>query len=262
MTFHTDQIGHIFELHEPPKRIISVVPSQTEFLYAIGLEEEVIGITKFCIHPQLWHQEKQRVGGTKTLNLDLIRSLKPDLIIANKEENNQADILFLQKEFNVWTSDIKTPEDAFKMMQSLGVILNKQEKTISLIEKITQDIEALRGMNFIEKKAIYLIWHEPIMSVGNDTYIHQMMKIAGFKNLLQAHKRYPALTLNALQEFAPEVLLLSSEPFPFKEKHIAFYQDALPKTKIKLVDGEVFSWYGSRQLKIKDYFIELRKELN
>ena len=262
MTFHTDQIGHIFELHNPPQRVISVVPSQTEFLHALGLEKEVIGITKFCIHPKDWFKSKQRVGGTKTLNLPIIKDLPPDLIIANKEENNQSDIEALQKDFNVWTSDIQTPEDAFKMMDSLGKIFNKEEQTTSLVNKIKQDFEDLKSANFKKKKTIYLIWQEPIMSVGNDTYIHQIMEIGGFENLLYKHKRYPALTLTALKEFAPEVLLLSSEPFPFKDKHIAFYQEALPKTKILLVDGEIFSWYGSRQLKMKEYFLELRKEFH
>jgi ABC-type Fe3+-hydroxamate transport system substrate-binding protein len=262
MNFYTDQIGHIFELHEVPKRVISLVPSQTEFLYDLGLDDQVIGITKFCIHPNQWFKNKLRIGGTKTLDLELIRSLKPDLIIANKEENNRPDIEALQKEFCVWTSDIKTPEGSVDMMTALGKIFNKEEKASAIVEQIKADFDNLNSQNFTKRSALYLIWNEPIMSVGHDTYIHQMLKIAGFNNLLNNYTRYPSLTLNAMQEFSPEVLLLSSEPFPFKEKHLKFYQEALPKTQIKLVDGEIFSWYGSRQLKAKEYIKKLRKELN
>jgi len=262
MEFYTDQIGHIFELHEAPKRVISLVPSQTEFLNDLGLDEQIIGITKFCVHPKEWFKRKQRVGGTKTLNLELIRSLNPDLIIANKEENNRPDIEALQKEFCVWTSDIKTTKDSYQMMIALGKILEKEEMANAIVKKITSNFTILRSQNFTKKSALYLIWHEPIMSVGHDTYIHEILNIAGFENLLKAHTRYPILSLNAIQEFAPDVLLLSSEPFPFKEKHIAFYQEALPNTKIKLVDGEIFSWYGSRQLKVKEYVLKLRKELS
>ena len=238
--------------HNPSKqRIVSLVPSQTEFLAYVGLEEEVVGITKFCVHPSTWFRKKQRVGGTKNLHLDIIRKLKPDLILANKEENTKEEIELLQQEFEVYVSDIQTIDDAFQMMLDIGNLTHTYDKALQCVN----DIKAKRTKQQFEngKKAIYLIWKNPYMLAGRDTFIHEMMKEAGFENCVQ-ESRYPIMTMDELQQFDATHVLLSSEPYPFKNTDQQALQSMLPNCKVMLVDGEYFSWYGSRMLDAFDYF--------
>jgi ABC-type Fe3+-hydroxamate transport system substrate-binding protein len=255
----TDHIGHSFEWHNNiPLRIISVVPSQTELLWNLGLDEEVIGITKFCVHPNEWFRNKTRIGGTKNLNIEKIRLLQPTLIIANKEENNKADIETLQAEFNVWTSDIATLSDAYKMIADIGALVNREALALELISNVkTQMIKPL-----IEPKtALYAIWYNPWMFAGKQTFIDDMLGHAGMQNVL-TKERYPSLSPQEIKDLNPKVILLSSEPFPFKDKHMAELQALLPNAQIKLVDGEMFSWYGSRLLFAGKYFEQLLHNLS
>ncbi len=254
-----DQIGRIVELNKTPKRIITLVPSQTELLFDLGLDKEVVGITKFCIHPQEWFRNKKRVGGTKQLNLELIRSLKPDLIIANKEENNQVQLEILMNEFPVWISDIATLADAYWMIEQIGLITNRSEKAASIISGISNQFVKIKTTS--TASAAYLIWQEPMMTIGGDTFINEMMKYAGFINVFSNYKRYPEIIEADIKKLNPEFILLSSEPFPFKEKHFEQYRIICPQSKVVLVDGEMFSWYGSRLLKAPSYFTSLRKNL-
>ncbi|MFT5601633.1 MAG: ABC-type Fe3+-hydroxamate transport system substrate-binding protein [Flavobacteriales bacterium] len=256
---HKDQMGKEHYLNAPPKRIISIVPSQTELLFDLNLESEVIGITKFCIHPDKWFKTKERIGGTKNLNIDKIRALKPDLIIGNKEENNLADIEILQKEFTVWMSDIFDLTDALEMIQSIGKMTNRDSLSSTLTSNISTQFESF-ATNSNLKKAVYLIWNNPIMSAGKDTFINEMLPLAGFENLI-LEERYPELTEEMIISLNPEMLLLSSEPFPFKEKHVIAFKKILPDAQIKIVDGEMFSWYGSRLLKAPEYFNSLKEPL-
>jgi hypothetical protein len=245
-----------------PTRIISLVPSQTELLYDLGLRDEVIGITKFCIHPVEWFRRKQRVGGTKNLKIDLIKSLNPDLILANKEENLKEEIEILQNDFNVYVSDISTINEALQMIEDIGKLVHCQQKSIEIVNGIKAE---MMTQSRLEKKdkidALYLIWQNPYMVAGNDTFIHDMMLEAGFNNLVKQN-RYPMMTLEEIKSINPTVIMLSSEPFPFADKHIIEWQMQLPNTKIILVDGELFSWYGSRMLKSFQYFRGLYEELS
>jgi ABC-type Fe3+-hydroxamate transport system substrate-binding protein len=245
-----------------PTRIISLVPSQTELLYDLGLRDEVIGITKFCIHPDEWFRRKQRVGGTKNLKIDLIKSLNPDLILANKEENLKEEIEILQNDFNVYVSDISTINEALQMIEDIGTLVHCQQKSIEIVNGIKAE---MMTQSRLEKKdkidALYLIWQNPYMVAGNDTFIHDMMLEAGFNNLVKQN-RYPMMTLEEIKSINPTVIMLSSEPFPFADKHIIEWQMQLPNTKIILVDGELFSWYGSRMLKSFQYFRGLYEELS
>jgi ABC-type Fe3+-hydroxamate transport system substrate-binding protein len=245
-----------------PTRIISLVPSQTELLYDLGLRDEVIGITKFCIHPDEWFRRKQRVGGTKNLKIDLIKSLNPDLILANKEENLKEEIEILQNDFNVYVSDISTINEALQMIEDIGKLVHCQQKSIEIVNGIKAEMIT---QSRLEKKdkidALYLIWQNPYMVAGNDTFIHDMMLEAGFNNLVKQN-RYPMMTLEEIKSINPTVIMLSSEPFPFADKHIIEWQMQLPNTKIILVDGELFSWYGSRMLKSFQYFRGLYEELS
>lgn len=248
--------GRTVAIRYPPQRIISVVPSQTELLYDLGLEDEVTGITKFCVHPEEWFRAKTRVGGTKKLHIDKIRELKPDLIIANKEENEREQVEELAKEFPVWISDIKNLPDALQMIQVVGLITDREAKANSLVDDIVAGFTLLQKAT-VPRRVAYFIWYNPWMSVGRDTFISNMITTIGWQNVLSDYERYPEITLEALKEYRPEMVLLSSEPFPFKEKHIAEVKEVLPDTEVKLVDGEMFSWYGSRMLKAIGYLSEL-----
>lgn len=254
-----DMLGREVTIKYPPKRIISVVPSQTELLYDLGLRDEVVGITKFCVHPEEWFRTKERVGGTKKLDLDKIRELKPDLIIANKEENEKAQIEELMKEFPVWVSDVDTLPHALLMMQVIGQMTATDGESVKLVDDI---VHGFRGLNHVAapKRVAYMIWYNPWMSIGGDTFISNMIHILGWENVLEQHKRYPHVSLDELKAHDPELVLLSSEPFPFKKEHIEEVKAALPNAEVKLVDGEMFSWYGSRLKKAAPYLQQLIDE--
>ena len=240
-------------------KIISLVPSQTELLYSFGLDKEVIGITKFCIHPEQWFRTKTRIGGTKKLNIELIRKLQPDLIIANKEENVKEQVEMLASEFDVYLSDVNNLKDALKMIADIGTLTNKQKEAEEIIENIKKGFSTLNPMRFQKPhRCCYLIWKDPYMTVGGDTFINDMMNRCGLKNVFEDRKRYPEITPQDIKDSGCEMVLLSSEPYPFKEKNIKELQESLPKVKIILADGEMFSWYGSRLLKAAGYFKKLK----
>lgn len=254
----TDQMGREIQLPQfPPQRIISLVPSQTEYLFDLGLEEEVVGITKFCVHPSEWFQRKVRVGGTKTLNLEKISDLKPDLMIGNKEENEQTQIEALAENYPVWLSDITTLPDALDMMLRVGALTGRSEKAQEIVDKISASFQVLQQSTTAPRRAAYFIWRKPYMVAANGTFIHEMMRMAGFENVFADLERYPEITLDILSAAQPACILLSSEPYPFAEKHIAVFQEACPSAHIRIVDGEMFSWYGSRLLYVPDYFRSL-----
>jgi len=245
MPIFRDHIGREVSMEVyPPQRIVSLVPSQTEWLYDLGLDDQVVGITKFCVHPEHWFRNKPRIGGTKNPKIERILELKPDLVIANKEENRPEDIAELEKYIPVWVSDVKDFESALDMMHQTGVITNRLEKAKQWIQRAQNAAEQLHTSPL--KRALYLIWRNPYMTVGTDTYISQMLPYFGYVNALKNVERYPEITASEMVELKPEVILLSSEPFPFSEKHIEELQRDLPGIEIKIVDGEKHSWYGSR----------------
>jgi len=252
-----DQLNNSITITKLPQRIISIVPSQSEFLWHIGVRNELVGITKFCIHPKEMFTNIEHVGGTKKLNLTKIRALKPNLIIANKEENNKEEIELLQKEFNVWISDIYNFKDAFKMMNLLSVILKKECETKLLISEIKKLIKLIKN-NFNNQTVAYFIWNKPYMLAANNTYINFILNYLGLKNVAQSINRYPEVTIEALKKLNPQICFLSSEPFPFKQKHILELQQHLPNSKIIIVDGEVFSWYGNRMMELAGYIKTLQ----
>lgn len=249
----TDQIGRTVRIPKLPKRIVSLVPSQTELLFDLGLGERIVGITKFCVHPEEWFRTKKRVSGTKQLHFDAIRELTPDLIIANKEENNREDIEALEKDFPVWVSDVNDLESALDMIQSVAEITDSDASRLT--RKIETGFAELKPL-FSSKRVLYLIWKNPFMAAGSDTFINDMLQRCGFKNAI-SESRYPELTEQQMVGMKPDVILLSSEPFPFQEKHINQLQVLLPNSTIKLVDGEMFSWYGSRLKYAPSYFAGL-----
>ena len=261
----TDQLGRRVDINYPPQRIISLVPSQTELLYDLGLKDEVVGITKFCIHPEEWYKTKKRVGGTKKIDLNKIQQLQPDLIIGNKEENEKEQIEELMDHYTVWMSDIKTLGDAYEMIKKIGEITGRKEKATKIIGKVKEGFNKLKakdkGQRSNIKSAAYLIWKGPYLCAGGDTFINEMLNTCGFKNVFAASPRYPEITKIKLQKANPDLILLSSEPFPFKEKHIEEIRAICPRAKVVLVDGEMFSWYGSRLIHAPAYFLKLTKQV-
>ena len=252
-----DQLNRNIDMPETPKRIISLVPSQTELLYYLGLENEIVGITKFCVYPVHWYKTKTKVGGTKQYKLEIIDRLKPDLIIANKEENDQQQIEYLAERYPVWISDIQTLDDAFNMILTIGTLVDKKEDAQNLAKILKMRFS---NLNFIKKHRVaYFIWRKPYMIAANDTFINEMLKVAGYENVFEKLSRYPEVSLEQLRESNPAVIFLSSEPYPFKEKHFDDFKNACPNAIVKLVDGELFSWYGNRLLKSADYFEGLKK---
>jgi ABC-type Fe3+-hydroxamate transport system substrate-binding protein len=251
-----DQLNRTIELPDRPQRIISLVPSQTELLYDLGLDAEVVGITKFCVHPESWFRSKQRIGGTKQVHLDRIHQLQPDLIIANKEENVKDQVETLAVQYPIWTSDVNNLEDACAMIHSIGQMSGTTARAATLINDINAAFHTLPPVSPTLRTA-YLIWKGPYMTIGHDTFIHYMLARCGLHNVFSERTRYPAITVEDLQAAHCELLLLSSEPYPFKQQHIDELQQQLPDTQIQLVDGEMFSWYGSRLLQAPAYFTSL-----
>lgn len=246
----TDQLGISVEIPFPPQRIVSLVPSQTELLYSLDLDSQVVGITRYCIRPAHWQSEKAIIGGTKNFDFEKIAALNPDLIIGNKEENYQVGIEHLNQRFPVWMSDIVTLEDSLDMIKRVGLICDREQAGFDMATRIAESFSSVKPVEC--RNALYLIWRKPWMAAGTGTFINEMLRFNGLTNL--AVGRYPELTSDDLRRLNPEVVLLSSEPYPFQEKHIQEITAILPQSKALLVDGEMFSWYGSRLLHSPGYF--------
>lgn len=265
MPFYTDQLNRAIELRNTPCRIISVVPSQTELLADLGLDEAVAGITRFCIHPGHWHKSKTRVGGTKDLQIDTILALQPDLVIANKEENNRGQIEELEKSVPVWISDVTDYASALQMIRSIGQITGKPAEAGEIIRKIETGFAELSTIRDQKKnsslRTAYLIWKDPYMAAGGDTYISDMLLKNGLENVFAGRNRYPVTNCEELINKNTELVILSSEPYPFREKHRAELAAEMPLAKIIIVDGEMFSWYGSRMLTAVSYFNRLQGKI-
>lgn len=254
-----DHTGKFLTITSPPHRIISLVPSITELLYNLDLNERVIGITKFCVHPDEWFRTKTRVGGTKNISIEKIQQLQPDLIIANKEENMKEQIEELEMICPVFTTDVDSVASGIQMIRDIGNITDASKKATKIADQIIQNLKNAEPDRQIN--TLYLIWKEPYMAAGGDTFINDMMRYAGFKNALEKLTRYPNLTEDDIRKYNPELILLSSEPYPFKEKHLQELQEICPNAKIMLVDGEMFSWYGSRMMKSSVYFESIKQTI-
>jgi ABC-type Fe3+-hydroxamate transport system substrate-binding protein len=253
-----DQLSRQININFPPKRIISLVPSQTELLFDLGLDAEIIGITKFCTHPSAKVKSKTKIGGTKTLQLDKIRNLKPDLIIGNKEENEKVQIETLMQEFPVWMSDISDLQGALSMINNVGELVNRKSQSAIMEQWIGQQFDALHKATKPLTIA-YLIWQKPYMLAGVNTFINDMLQRCGWQNIIDT-ERYPIVNIHELNK--ADVIMLSSEPYPFKQKHADAISTLCPHSKVILVDGEMFSWYGSRLQKAVDYFEQVITLLN
>lgn len=239
-----DQMGRKVEIDFPANRVISLVPSITEFLIDLGVN--VVGRTKFCIHPKDSVKDIPIIGGTKKFRFDKISELSPDLIIGNKEENYSEGIKELEQRYPVWMSDIRSIEQSERMMLMLGNLFGEADRAQHFISRLRMRMNGLK--NIFEGRVLYLIWEKPWMAVGTDTYIHDFLTHLGYKNVI-TDNRYPEIaTPKKLQILNPQYLLLSSEPFPFGKEHVEEFQRLLPHAIVRLVEGEFYSWYGTRLL--------------
>jgi ABC-type Fe3+-hydroxamate transport system substrate-binding protein len=238
----------------PYQRIISLVPSLTELLIDLGLTDQLIGRTRFCIHPEEKVEEIKIVGGTKNPNLEKIVELKPDFILANKEENRKEDIEMLDNYAEVRVTEIDSIQDAILEISSLGNHLGVMEEASALVDKISALLNQRPPANTLS--VAYFIWKDPWMTVGNDTYIHDVLHKYNLNNVFGLQKRYPTTSLEELKKKQPDLILLSSEPYPFKEKHLEEIKSVCPEATVQLINGEWFSWYGSRMV---ESFSQLNK---
>jgi ABC-type Fe3+-hydroxamate transport system substrate-binding protein len=259
-----DQMQRTIRLEKTPKRIVSLVPSQTELLYDLGLEERIVGITKFCVHPFHLKSTKTIVGGTKNIKLDKIKALQPDIILCNKEENTKEIVETLEKLFPVHVSDVKTIDESLEMITQYGAMFKCNTEASKINNKILfhlKDFQAF-AKDIPVQKVAYFIWRKPWMVAGEDTFINYLLQLCKFENIYASHGRYPEVTIeNMRNEGDPEIVMLSSEPYPFKEEHAFELGRYTHHAKTIFVDGEYFSWYGSRLAKAFGYFKKLHKRL-
>lgn len=258
-----DSTGHELILKNPASRIISLVPSQTEFLAYLGLDEEVVGITKFCVHPASWRKRKTIVGGTKSVHMDRIHGLDPDLVIGNKEENTREMVEELREYYPCYVSDVNDLDSACRMMSDLGSLTGRSlraEGHIGECRALARNITADRDQEKSLKVA-YVIWLDPLMVVGGGTYIDHMIRTLGWENAFGNMTRYPEITPEVWHAASPDVVLLSSEPFPFRKVHFHHFRTLSPDAYIRIVDGELFSWYGWRLVKALTILPALRSDI-
>ncbi len=254
-----DQMGREVHFPYPPLRIVSLVPSQTELLFDLELQEQVVGVTKFCIYPPTARHSASVIGGTKNFDFAKIKAAQPDLIIGNKEENYQEGIMQLAQHFPIWLSDITSLPEALDMIRRVGDLTGKLPLAEPLAAEVKQSFDKLRlAATAPLATAAYFIWRKPYMVAASGTFIDDMLRRAGFRNAFAGLGRYPEITPEQLARVAPAYIFLSSEPYPFGEKHVAEFQEICPAAKIQVVDGELFSWYGSRLRLSAAYFQTLR----
>ena len=255
-----DQLQRTFELKDHPQRIVSLVPSQTELLVDLGLRKQIVGLTKFCVHPKELRKEKKVVGGTKQVHYDRIKALEPDLILCNKEENTKEMVTELEKIAPVHVSDIFTIEDSLELILQYGEIFGVMEKASEMVEKIKFLREEFQKemQEVPERKVAYFIWKNPWMVAGGDTFIDHLLELNRFKNVFsEEDSRYPEIVLEQLEQKEVELVLLSTEPFPFKSKDKEELKKEAGLNRVHVVDGEYFSWYGSRLIEAFAYFRKL-----
>lgn len=254
-----DQLQRPLIFKQVPQRIVSLVPSLTELLVDLGLKDKLVGVTKFCVHPQSIRKEKIVVGGTKEVHFDKIKSLQPDLVICNKEENTLEIVAELEKFTQVHISEVISLHDCLQLIGLYGSLFKVETKSTRITQQLnskSNDFKSYIAQRPL-KKVAYFIWRNPYMVAANHTFINHTLELNGFENVFANRERYPEVELEAIPEL--DYILLSSEPYPFSSKHIPEFEKYISKAKIKIVDGEYFSWYGTRLLAAFDYYKKLHE---
>jgi len=254
----TDQIGNNVNLKTYPNKIISLVPSITELLFDLGLDKKVIGITPYCVHPEDKVQSIVKIGGPHKIDLQKIKDLQPDIIFASKEENLKEEVEELVKQYPVYVSDVKNLTEAIEMISQIGTITGTDKIAKKIGGHIQKQFGDLKEITKANKTACYLVWNEPMITVNKNTFIHEMMQFAGFSNVFADNaERYPKINPTDIKNKKPGYIILSTEPFSFTNEHVAKFKSEYPFSKVLLLDGEKFAWYGSHLLKTPDYFKQL-----
>jgi ABC-type Fe3+-hydroxamate transport system substrate-binding protein len=255
MAARVDASGVAVDLARPPRRIVSLVPSITETLCGLGLADALVGITVYCVEPRAVVGTKTRIGGEKNPDLEKIRGLEPDLVIANIEENLRDHVETLRSwSIPVWVTYPRTVAEGIRLIADLGSVTGTEARASTMVGEIEPLYE--RVLNTAARRrpvaVFYPIWRGPYMTINRDTYIHDMLRVCGGRNVFaDRSERYPTVTLDEVAAQRPAVILLPDEPFRFRRAHLADfagYADvpAVRDGRIHLVDGKPFSWHGPR----------------
>jgi ABC-type hemin transport system substrate-binding protein len=235
-----------------PERIVSLVPSLTEALFAFGAGARVVGRTRYCTQPPRAVGRVAKVGGTKKVDAECVLGLEPDLVVAVKEENTREDIEGLKEAgVPVFVGAPETVGEALGMLRELagqvGATGDTVEEMLGPIERVYRRLCREPGST---RRVFASIWKGPYMSVGSDTYVHDVLETCGGENVCESFTRYPVLSLEEVEALEPEVVLLPDEPYPFSAEDLAeFYALDVPaarEDRIHLIDGKLLTWYGPR----------------
>ncbi|HRP02141.1 MAG TPA: helical backbone metal receptor [Candidatus Kapabacteria bacterium] len=255
-----DDLGRKVNFQYPPTRIISLVPSITELLYELNIGDNIVAKTKFCIHPKIENENITLLKGTKNFEVDKIIQLRPDIVIANKEENSKDLIEELLNYCPVYITDVNNITSALKMIIDIGAICNKNNEANILATNIRTEINNLPKM--LSGRAAYLIWKQPLMSITGNTFINSMLELIGIDNIFKNREgNYPEVTQQEIIDNRPDYIFLSTEPYRFTNVHIPKFQSMFPNSKVLIIDGEMCSWYGSRMLKAIRYLNDFQSLL-
>lgn len=250
-----DATGVELSVAEPRRRIVSLIPSTTETLCALGLADALVGITVYCREPAAVTRTKTRIGGEKDPDLAKIRALTPDLVIANVEENEAAHVAQLRAwGIPVWVAYPRTVDGALAMIRELGTVTGAGAAAETMLAELEPLVARVRAATVARPRVpvFYPIWRDPYMTIGPDTYVHDVLATCGAANVFgDARERYPAVTLDEMAARRPAVILLPDEPFRFRELHkrdFAPHREvpAVRDGRLVLVDGKPFTWHGPR----------------
>lgn len=272
----TDIRGVSFAPLQKPFRVVSLVPSWTETLFYLGLtEEEIVGRTDYCIHPRGRVREIEKLGGPRDPNLERIFEINPDLIIADREENRKEDVERIDMHWpvsRVFVTGPTTVNHALKDVAQFGSLFNTRDRACELIENVRSWMARLERKD--RGTTVYMVWQDPLVAASRETYIGDVLETLGYRNVIdrstledfnqEGSMNYPAVTLERLIRLKPDAILLSTEPFPFRRKHGELLRSRLheldreyaERVEIRIVNGEYFSWYGSRMVPALRYFVE------
>jgi ABC-type Fe3+-hydroxamate transport system substrate-binding protein len=260
----TDAVGQVFQPCEAPPRIVSLVPSLTELLFDLGLAENIVGRTRFCLHPRELMRTLPKVGGTKDVDLGKLRSLRPSHVVVNVDENRIEQVneirMFVP---NVIVTHPMQPDDNLDLFRLFGGLFAVQQRAEELAMQLQSALQTARGQTrqLAQENVVYCIWKDPWMTVAPNTYISAMLRVVGWHTMPEsAAARYPTVDFNAAWLHRVDRIFLSSEPYRFRHKHLqaASRLPGFAGKKIQLIDGELVSWYGSRAAAGLRYLASLR----
>ena len=245
-----DALGRQFDFDTAPRRIVSLVPSITETLFAFGLDDAVVGATDYCVHPGDRLAQGPRVGGTKNVRVDEVVALEPELVIANREENRRRNVEALEaRGLRVFVTYVRTLTEAVRDLGTLGRIMRCHAKAAAIARELDAALAEVGGAP--APRVLALIWKKPWMTFNADTFAHDLSSASGGRNpFADAAARYPRISEAELAAVDPEVILLPTEPYAFGEEDRrelgSLDCQAARNGRVHVVEGELLSWYGPR----------------